>query len=315
MIILQGNTYLLPIQVRDCNDNVITADKVTKGQFIFGKYEKFYGEEGKVQWSEQLQAFLFPLTEQETFELTGVIKYQARLLLNDGSVSGSVPENYYVYESITKNIISNGEVGQESGALLKVKLVMPVVSENNGSSGTTDYNELKNKPSINGVELEGNKTTEDLGIVSKETDPTVPQYVKDITEQDIENWNNKSDFSGSYNDLTDKPTNNATTGYVDQKVADLVNSAPETLDTLGEVAKAIEENADVVEALNSAIGSKAGKDYVDSSISAVDNKITAIQEQLPVIALTQIGDNEYSLDVTTSETVAEALDNINGEVI
>lgn len=28
----------------------------------------------------------------------------------------------------------------------------------------TDYNELTNKPSINGVELSGNKTTEDLGI-------------------------------------------------------------------------------------------------------------------------------------------------------
>ena len=27
-----------------------------------------------------------------------------------------------------------------------------------------------------------------------------------ITSTDISNWNNKSDFSGSYNDLTDKPT-------------------------------------------------------------------------------------------------------------
>lgn len=39
-----------------------------------------------------------------------------------------------------------------------------------------------------------------------ETDPTVPQYVKDISQQDISSWNAKSDFSGSYNDLTDKPT-------------------------------------------------------------------------------------------------------------
>lgn len=30
--------------------------------------------------------------------------------------------------------------------------------------GTTDYNELENKPSINGVELSGNKTTQELGI-------------------------------------------------------------------------------------------------------------------------------------------------------
>lgn len=32
------------------------------------------------------------------------------------------------------------------------------------ASGTTDYNNLTNKPSINDVTLEGNKTTEDLKI-------------------------------------------------------------------------------------------------------------------------------------------------------
>lgn len=33
-------------------------------------------------------------------------------------------------------------------------------------SGATNYNALSNKPKINGVELVGNKTTEDLGIQS-----------------------------------------------------------------------------------------------------------------------------------------------------
>lgn len=51
----------------------------------------------------------------------------------------------------------------------------------------------------------------------------------------------------------------ATEDYVDTKIADLVNSAPETLDTLGEVATAIAENETVVNALNSAIGNKADK--------------------------------------------------------
>jgi hypothetical protein len=51
----------------------------------------------------------------------------------------------------------------------------------------------------------------------------------------------------------------ANTSYVDEKVANLVNSAPGTLDTLGEVATAIKNNATVVEALNSAVGNKADK--------------------------------------------------------
>ena len=33
-----------------------------------------------------------------------------------------------------------------------------------GGGGTSNYNELSNKPTINGVTLSGNKTSEDLGI-------------------------------------------------------------------------------------------------------------------------------------------------------
>lgn len=57
----------------------------------------------------------------------------------------------------------------------------------------------------------------------------------------------------------------ATEIYVDTKVADLVNSAPETLDTLGELATALQENADVVETLNEAITNKADKSDVAQS--------------------------------------------------
>ena len=43
-----------------------------------------------------------------------------------------------------------------------------------GSSGTTDYNALTNKPSINGITLTGNKTSVDLGInaIIPSTEPT-----------------------------------------------------------------------------------------------------------------------------------------------
>lgn len=40
----------------------------------------------------------------------------------------------------------------------------------------------------------------------------------EITENDIENWNNKSDFSGSYTDLSNKP-------YIPSKTSDLVNNS------------------------------------------------------------------------------------------
>lgn len=69
---------------------------------------------------------------------------------------------------------------------------------NNTSQVTTvaNYNELSGKPQINSVELSGNKTLEELGIqpkgeyIEEEQDPTVPSYVKQITEENITKWNN-----------------------------------------------------------------------------------------------------------------------------
>lgn len=103
-----------------------------------------------------------------------------------------------------------------------------------------------------------------------EADPTVPSYVKNITEDNIKSWNAKSDFSGNYNELSNKPDlslletkadaseklTEAQT-YTDTKIGELVGSAPKTLDTIYEIAKAIEDNATVVEALDKAISDKA----------------------------------------------------------
>ena len=63
----------------------------------------------------------------------------------------------------------------------------------------------------------------------------------------------------------------ASEAYVQTEVANLVNSAPETLDTLGEVAKAIEDNETVVEALNAAIGNKADTTYVNTELGKKAN--------------------------------------------
>ncbi|GEM_PF-2691121 len=49
-------------------------------------------------------------------------------------------------------------------------------SGSSGTSATNNYNLLKNKPQINGVTLEGNKTLEELGIESSE-DYTIIQGI------------------------------------------------------------------------------------------------------------------------------------------
>lgn len=71
-----------------------------------------------------------------------------------------------------------------------------------------------------------------------------------LTEhQDLSNYYTKIEVNDLHSDLHD---------YVDQEVAALVNSAPETLDTLGELATALQENQEVVEVLNDAIATKYG---------------------------------------------------------
>lgn len=82
----------------------------------------------------------------------------------------------------------------------------------------TDYIPLRNKPKINNIELTGNKSLHELGIqregnyaLEEDIPTTLAELSEDSTHRtvtDIEKttWNNKSDFSGSYNDLTDKPT-------------------------------------------------------------------------------------------------------------
>ena len=63
-----------------------------------------------------------------------------------------------------------------------------------------------------------------------ESDPTVPSHVKSITVKNISDWNNKSDFSGSYNDLIDTPAipsieGLAKTEDIPTKVSDLENDS------------------------------------------------------------------------------------------
>lgn len=72
-----------------------------------------------------------------------------------------------------------------------------------GGSGTDNYNDLTNKPQINGVTLQGNKSTSDLGL-----------------------------FSGDYNDLTNRPTIPSKLNDLDVSYYNLQNG--DTLRYIGE---------------------------------------------------------------------------------
>lgn len=90
-----------------------------------------------------------------------------------------------------------------------------------------------------------------------------------LTKNQIElgNVDNTSDKDKPVSTAQQKAIDDAYTNsnkYTDQKVADLIDGAPETLDTLKEVADAIEKSKTVEEALNNAIGKKANQAELDT---------------------------------------------------
>ena len=59
---------------------------------------------------------------------------------------------------------------------------------------------------ITGVDLSNYATTGDVNNVSTALTSHTSNTTIHVTPEQVSNWNAKSDFSGSYNDLTDKPT-------------------------------------------------------------------------------------------------------------
>lgn len=171
-------------------------------------------------------------------------------------------------------------------------------------------------------------TSKDNPVID-ETDPTVPQHVKEITKEQIESWSNKldpgdvpntDDFAtknyvnseiryatgmlefqlreeseAGYSNLSqelrkaDEQILGKAKNYTDVKISELVGSAPSTLDTISEIASALNNNPDVVTALNNSIGTKQNSTddnlqttskTIVGAINEINSKISSANTQL-----------------------------------
>lgn len=90
----------------------------------------------------------------------------------------------------------------------------------------------------------------------------------------ISELNNDSGF------ITEIPeeyvTQETLTTEVHSAIAGIIDNAPETLDTLGELAAAFKDNADVVSVLNSAIGSKADVEHTHDEKYYTKSEVDAL---------------------------------------
>lgn len=122
----------------------------------------------------------------------------------------------------------------------------------------------------------------------------------------------KTDFDGLKALVGTLPeTTDATNvvGYVDKKVAKLVGSAPDALDTLQELAAAIKNDANVVDTLNSAIGQKADQ----SALETLQQLVETNKGEADAVD-TRVSDLEALLDgfggAEQPATVKDALDSL-----
>lgn len=81
-----------------------------------------------------------------------------------------------------------------------------------------------------------------------------------VCDDQINNWDGALEESQKYTDAAYQQS----TGYTDKAIADLIGGAPELRNTLKELSDAIDENGDIAEALNAAIGEKADQKVMES---------------------------------------------------
>lgn len=93
----------------------------------------------------------------------------------------------------------------------------------------------------------------------------------------IKQVNSASNGNGNTADLTGY----ATQSYVNEKIGNLVSSAPENLDTLAELATAFKDNKNVLEVLNEAIGNKAEKTDIPDVSNLQPKGDYALKSELP----------------------------------
>lgn len=108
------------------------------------------------------EKFRIPLSQSDTEKLCGYYQIEAQINYKNKSVAKSKICRGFVASTLATKIIDGSEPsGNEETVNLEIDSTVIIAG---GGGGTSNYIDLSNKPKINGVTLEGDKTAEELGI-------------------------------------------------------------------------------------------------------------------------------------------------------
>ena len=93
--------------------------------------------------------------------------------------------------------------------------------------------------------------------------------------------------------------------YTDTEIAGLINGAPTTLDTLGEIADAMKSNQTVIEALNTAIGTKANTSDLTAHTGNTSNPHSVTKTQVGLGNVPNVTTNDQTPSYTESSSLTK----------
>lgn len=101
---MQGDAYALPIEIQTA-DGLATGETFADVEIIIGPIRRTL-REGGLTYDASKQAFLFPLSQQETLALcTGIKPGQVRVRTRDGQVFGTSLGGVDVRKSMSKEVL------------------------------------------------------------------------------------------------------------------------------------------------------------------------------------------------------------------
>ena len=154
-----------------------------------------------------------------------------------------------------------------------------VIKMDTGTGGSNDYNDLNNKPQINGITLQGNKTSAELGIITGPTDVYTKQETDNLIDAKI----------------TEAGATKADISYVNEQLNLKASKSDVNLALASKAdVNSVYTKEETTSAINSAITGKADTSYVNEQLNLkADKSNTYTKSEVD----TEINDLESTINV------------------
>lgn len=232
-----------------------------------------------------------PTIPSKTSDLTNDSGY-----ITSSALNGYATEDYVT--AATNDMATKTWVGQQG-----------YLTQHQDISGKLDVSAFNTYSGSVNTQLNSKASQSDLNVLNGTVTAHTANTTVHVTAQDKTNWNNKSDFSGDYNDLTNKPT----IPTVPTNVSDFTNDAGYATSGYVDTKLSISDFNTYSGTVNTAIGNKANSSdvYTKSQTSGATEISTALNAKLDTTAYTPTDlSNYYKKSETSGATeIATALNN------